>query len=104
MSDENLKSLIIPSYFEKSPPNIFRLCFLLMKYYEAYPYPCIENVNRRTKNIIQVSKIKKKTSNIKLFIPVDFLNIFNIRKLLIVLNVCIFPDDNYTKIMKKIFI
>lgn len=54
VNDENLKKLRIPTYFENSPPSIFRLCFLLMKYYEANPYPCIDNVNRRTKNIIQV--------------------------------------------------
>ncbi|KAL4141486.1 hypothetical protein QTP88_004117 [Uroleucon formosanum] len=54
ISEENRKTLIIPSYFEPSPPDIFRLCFLLMKYYKANPYPCIENVNRRTKNIIQI--------------------------------------------------
>jgi len=49
----------MPSYFESSPPNIFRLCFLLMKYDETNPYPCIENVNKRTRNIIQVSKNEK---------------------------------------------
>lgn len=27
-----------------------------MKYDETNPYPCIENVNRRTRNIIQVRK------------------------------------------------
>lgn len=37
-----------------SPPNIFRLCFTLLKYYEANSYPCMENVNQRTKNLIQV--------------------------------------------------
>jgi hypothetical protein len=52
-----MKKLIIPPYFEQSPPDIFKLCFLLMKYYKANPYPCIENVNRRTKNIIQVQHI-----------------------------------------------
>jgi len=64
MSEAHLKTLIIPSYFEPSPPDIFRLCFLLMKYYEANPYPCIENVNRRTKNIIQVKS--------KLFILISY--------------------------------
>lgn len=44
----------MPPYFEISPPDIFRLCFLLLKYNEANPYPYIGNVNRRTKNIIQV--------------------------------------------------
>lgn len=44
----------MPPYFELSPPDILRLCFLLLKYNEAKPYPCIENVNKRTKNIIQV--------------------------------------------------
>lgn len=54
-----MKKLIIPPYFEQSPPDIFKLCFLLMKYYKANPYPCIENVNRRTKNIIQVQHINQ---------------------------------------------
>lgn len=62
MSDENLKKLVIPSYFETSPPSIFRLCFLLMKYAEANPYPCIENVNRRTKSVIQVKQILARTN------------------------------------------
>ncbi|XP_050429945.1 anaphase-promoting complex subunit 1 [Adelges cooleyi] len=74
ISDMDLKILNLPTYFKKKPPNIFRLCYLLMKYYKADPYPCIHNINKRSMNIIQIYGLLclKKKSHLEALI--NFIN------------------------------